>query len=93
MSDLVKRLRKIGSSDPVGYNTMTVAADHIEELEEQEDKREWLMKALSDKVTECMDSRGRLRDALKKIADSTGERIEGLDAPDFAEEALEEIEE
>ena len=33
MSDLVKRLRKIGSSDPVGYNTMTVAADRIEELE------------------------------------------------------------
>ena len=33
MSDLVERLRKIGSSDPYGYNTMTVAADRIEELE------------------------------------------------------------
>ena len=38
MSDLVKRLRKIGSSDPVGYNTMTVAADRIE-AQEAEIKR------------------------------------------------------
>ena len=32
MGDLAERLRKIGATDPFGYNTMTVAADEIERL-------------------------------------------------------------
>lgn len=33
MTDLVTRLRKIGATDPFGFNTMIAAADEIERLE------------------------------------------------------------